>query len=687
MAGTKLHANKPWRAANTYDSQAKARQAVQLFGIWMLMQLVMKQVLPQKDAPNQTAGSAEYSPGQAGDVGTSYSHIPQMISPIWPSNVSLDINMYISPSVVMPSHKNMPADSLILQERDFGFGNWKDTRDISITFDVPTQVQQNGTLWGHFYVALAGSQLDPTEPDYDPTKAYRVTRPLTQYLARKKVRKAHNLLTGKNETEIEDDHPELLGPTVGSFYHPNFTLSFIPDSGTPTYPSMHPAMRQYVQLEATGARDSTGQHGWYYPILFVNTFWQLRSQMTVLNDTVKTLPMHLHMNNLANWKFSTMSSLDEGMKETARKIANGESTPGGGDGSELELIKETLLDTSVWLLGTTAVVSLLHMVTEMLAFKSDVSHWRNKKDNIGTSFRTILANIVMQSIILLYLIDQNENTSWMILASQGMGIVIEAWKITKTVNVRIRQAAPGALIPYRIAFEDKHKLSEVEKQTNEYDQIAFQYLYIIAVPLLIAYAVYSVYYENHTSWYSFVIQVLVGSVYAYGFLLMCPALYINYRLKSVAHMPGRAMMYKFLNTFIDDLFAFTIKMPWLYRLSVFRDDIIFFVYLYQAWKYKVRDAYDSRSNRELTNYRSTTPVSTSSVRVERRRARRTRRRTNLLHHHRMLTRRLLRAKQLKQRPREPLKERARRRGSEGHQNIACSVIYVLTECLDAMLYL
>lgn len=52
-------------------------------------------------------------------------------------------------------------------------------------------------------------------------------------------------------------------------------------------------------------------------------------------------------------------------------------------------------------------------------------------------------------------------------------------------------------------------------------------------------------------------------------------------------MPGRALMYKFLNTFIDDLFAFTVKMPWLYRLGTLRDDVIFFVWVYQAWKYKV----------------------------------------------------------------------------------------------------
>lgn len=56
-----------------------------------------------------------------------------------------------------------------------------------------------------------------------------------------------------------------------------------------------------------------------------------------------------------------------------------------------------------------------------------------------------------------------------------------------------------------------------------------------------------------------------------GFIMMCPQLFINYKLQSVAHLPWRQMTYKFLNTIIDDLFAFVIKMPLLHRLSVFRD--------------------------------------------------------------------------------------------------------------------
>ena len=56
-----------------------------------------------------------------------------------------------------------------------------------------------------------------------------------------------------------------------------------------------------------------------------------------------------------------------------------------------------------------------------------------------------------------------------------------------------------------------------------------------------------------------------------GFIMMTPQLFINYKMKSVAHLPWRMMTYKALNTFIDDMFAFIIKMPMMYRIGCLRD--------------------------------------------------------------------------------------------------------------------
>jgi len=569
--------------------------------MYIAMQLVMRQLSTKtstvvKDPEGNTVKVAAVNtvppykerPDQLDD-GAIYSSIPQMIAPIWPGNNNVDIIVTISQSVLPTPLKNTPKDMLVLEEKQFGIGNYTDKRTADRVITVPKSVQNNGTLWGHFYVALSGAAIDPTLPNYDPGSAYHFAYPLTQYVPKKKVAKTRSLLGGSNTTVEEDAKEEEdapTGPIIANYYHPNISLSFIPGSDTMNFPQTHAAVRHYLQLEQTGARDGSGQNSWYYPILYVNTFWQLKAHMTLLNDTVKTLPMHIDLDNMAKWKFQTMASIDLSSKEAARQSAFGTPLPGGSDGSEVEMIKEIFMDTHPYLLMVTIVVSIAHMILETLAFGSDIAHYRKKKDNVGISVRSILANVFMQAVIFLYLVDQSANTSWMILGTQGVGILIEFWKITTVVNVRIRPA-PGSLIPYRISFEDKHKLSVTEEKTKEYDEIAFKYMYIAGVPLLLAYAAYSLIYDTHKSWYSFVIATLVGSVYAYGFLMMVPSLYINYRLKSVAHMPGKAMMYKFLNTFIDDLFAFTIKMPFLHRLATLRDDVIFFIYLYQRWAYKV----------------------------------------------------------------------------------------------------
>jgi hypothetical protein len=75
----------------------------------------------------------------------------------------------------------------------------------------------------------------------------------------------------------------------------------------------------------------------------------------------------------------------------------------------------------------------------------------------------------VQLIILLYLIDNNEQTSWVILFGSGVGLLIEAWKvrlsvcystltdcatdkiqITKAVNISVAPAPPGSIMPYKL---------------------------------------------------------------------------------------------------------------------------------------------------------------------------------------------------------------------------------------------
>jgi hypothetical protein len=163
---------------------------------------------------------------------------------------------------------------------------------------------------------------------------------------------------------------------------------------------------------------------------------------------------------------------------------------------------------------------------------------------------------------------------------------------------------------------------DLQALTIECDRIATRKLGTVLVPLVAAYTLYSFVNEEHSGWYSWLITSASSAVYALGFVLMTPQLFLNHKMKSVAHLvssypiiyllsachiishpvalcpivsfpfpkPWRVLVYKSLNTFIDDLFSFIIRMPTMARISCFRDDVVFFIYLYQRWLFPVDES-------------------------------------------------------------------------------------------------
>ena len=73
------------------------------------------------------------------------------------------------------------------------------------------------------------------------------------------------------------------------------------------------------------------------------------------------------------------------------------------------------------------IVSLLHMVFEFLAFKSDISFWNGKESMEGISVKSLYMELVMSIIIQLYLLE-NE-TSLLISLPHGLNILLTLWKI------------------------------------------------------------------------------------------------------------------------------------------------------------------------------------------------------------------------------------------------------------------
>lgn len=171
-------------------------------------------------------------------------------------------------------------------------------------------------------------------------------------------------------------------------------------------------------------------------------------------------------------------------------------------------MKRMFLETDPILLTVTMIVSILHSIFEVLAFKNDISFWKDKDSMEGISVRTLYTQTFCSIIIFLYLCD-NE-TSWMILFSSGFGILLDFWKIKKASKI-----IPKESFPY-FTLEDKD--TYVDSETKEYDRIAMKYMTYALFPIMIGYTIYSVLYNEHKGWYSFILNTLVGCIYTFGFI-------------------------------------------------------------------------------------------------------------------------------------------------------------------------
>ena len=64
-------------------------------------------------------------------------------------------------------------------------------------------------------------------------------------------------------------------------------------------------------------------------------------------------------------------------------------------------------------------------------------------------------------------------------------------------------------------------------ETDEIDAVGFHYLSLALYPLVAMWAIYSLVYQQHKSWWSWVINALANGVYTFGFIAMTPQLFVS----------------------------------------------------------------------------------------------------------------------------------------------------------------
>lgn len=254
----------------------------------------------------------------------------------------------------------------------------------------------------------------------------------------------------------------------------------------------------------------------------------------------------------------------------------------GFSDQDFEDVMDMFFRYPVHILALMQVIGMIQTVLTTLAFKNDIAFFKGRSDYTGLSSRSMGTDTIHEIVIFLYLYDFGD-ASRILLFQWGIGALISIWKFSRVARLRVYWSHFLPWISY-------NRGSASEQATEEIDAKGMVYLKCLLYPLSGCWGLYNLYHYHYKSWWSWLVSSMADFAYTFGFINMLPQVFVNYKLKTVAHMPWRVLMYKFFHTFIDDVFAFFIMSDYMttkHRWMTLRDDIVFFVFLYQRYIYVV----------------------------------------------------------------------------------------------------
>lgn len=486
------------------------------------------------------------------------------ITPFLAGNPKLQLSIYTT------LRSNAEGGHILIHKEENFDVNSKFERTINVS--LPKKTRNNGTLYALIFVHQAAH-----DPWHDPRQVHLVAQ-LTTYMVPKPPE--ISLISGEDKTkgQKEGQQKKLHDAAAGggaragatsvsdhpvSHWRSRLTVNIVGDHFLFDREYLPNDVHRYLRVFQNGKKVV------YLPLLFVDELSNRVKDLVEINSTTTELPLIISYDSISLGRLRFWIHMQDAVYSLQQF---------GFTEKDADEIKGIFVDTNLYFLALTFFVAAFHLLFDFLAFKNDISFWKQKKSMVGMSSKAVLWRCFSTIVIFLYLLD--EQTSLLVLIPAGIGSMIEVWKVKKAFKIQVfwKGGKPTFLFG---------KLDESERRTEEYDTLAMKYLSYLLYPLCIGGAVYALIFLRYKSWYSWLINSLVNGVYAFGFLFMLPQLFVNYKLKSVAHLPWKAFMYKAFNTFIDDVFAFIITMPTSHRLACFRDDVVFLIYLYQRWLYPV----------------------------------------------------------------------------------------------------
>lgn len=461
------------------------------------------------------------------------------------ADIPLELRVYVSEERIFARFDDPAALAWAAQ---FTLADGAGTRaQADVTVRATAELLRNETsAWAHIYVTHAGSSCDPDSPDYSPSGTTVRHYPLVQYAPDAPEKQLRSLVGGEREagtgisvdgSSERSDEPTSTSPADPAAepapsgarapqWRSSMLIQLSADiTAFPQPAAMPEAIREHVKVfavparggvraaaasplaepaaEATGTSLRTAPASGaaleaprlrYAPRPFVNEVWLSPEALLPLNASVTELPLHIEFSLVSLMKLTLMSQLAKAIDSHAERSGGHEGERGAAAAEEL---RRLLTETSPWLLAITFVVTVLHSLFDFLAFQNDIRFWRGTKSMEGLSSRALLVNVTVHFVIFLYLVDND--TSRMVVVSNGVALAIEAWKVHRVCALELAWApAPlGARVPWP-RLRERHGFSHA--RTATYDQQAAGYVAWVLLPLVAGVSCYSLLYSQHKSW-------------------------------------------------------------------------------------------------------------------------------------------------------------------------------------------
>ena len=471
-------------------------------------------------------------------------------------NESFTVNFFVArPGLTNASLRKMtPASSVqVIYRDDYQNNLLEDAVAIPITHDSSLLSASKVTIDNHLFL-YASFKSNRSELNTAFNK-HLIFFPLYE--------KNESLLDNMTKREVEMDETAHRQRKSNIIFKKELTLWLL----TPSTTTIN--VKVASELKQLGAKmvDSETE----YTAVDLNDFWCSHKDEEEITSESKESAVTVKVRFIGGMLFSMMKAVE--MNSRKFRELGIPDTKG--------LLVELLKYNETYYLVILFTVNILHSLFTCLELVEDVRYHNKLKKLDGINSKEALFALAFQVSASVYYRFESINFYYQIL--NYVSIAMSLWKLRKIYSVIFSSVFPFVHLENKIPYVD----SESKRYENEAISLFSKWLFL---PLSLGYFGYCYYYYfDKISFVHFIFKFVFYLFVVFGFILMTPQIYINYKLKSVENMPKLLFVYKFLDTIIDDLMVFALETPILKKISVFRDDIIFGILIVQMFIYKKKE--------------------------------------------------------------------------------------------------